>query len=67
MDKTFFDVRVFHPGADSNRGDLKKVYKKHESAKKRAYNERIIQVEKATFTPLVFLPPVVWGERLKTF
>ena len=34
LDKTFFDVRVFHPGADSNAGALKKVYKKHEAEKK---------------------------------
>ena len=54
LDKTFLDVRVFHPGADSNTGKLSKVYKKHEAEKKRVYNERVIQVEKATFTPLVF-------------
>ena len=54
LDKTFFDVRVFHPGADSNRGILKKAFKRHESEKKRCYGERVIQVEKATFTPLVF-------------
>ena len=49
-----FDVRVFHPGALSNQGALQKAYKKHEAEKKRAYGERILQVEKATFTPLVF-------------
>ena len=54
LDKIFLNVRVFHPGTDSNAGALKKVYKKHESEKKRAYGKRVINVEKATFTPLVF-------------
>ena len=31
MDKTFFDIRVFHPGAKSNTAsDMASVYKKHE-------------------------------------
>ena len=30
------------------------MYKHHEYLKKRAYNARVIQVEKGTFTPLVF-------------
>ena len=30
------------------------MYEDHEREKKRAYNERIIQVEKGTFTPIVF-------------
>ena len=34
----FFDVRVFHPNAPSNRsGRLSAVYKKHEDEKKREY------------------------------
>ena len=30
------------------------MYKQHESEKKRTYNERIIQIEKGSFTPIVF-------------
>ena len=30
------------------------IYSLHENAKKRAYNNRILQVEKGTFTPLIF-------------
>ena len=30
------------------------MYLAHENEKKRAYNSRIIQIEKGTFTPLVF-------------
>ena len=44
-----------HPNAPSYIGkDLATVYKQHESAKKRTYNERIIQIEKGSFTPIVF-------------
>ena len=54
MEKAFFDVRVFHDGNISNSGPIDTVFQKHEQEKKRAYNDRVIQVEKATFTPLVF-------------
>ena len=37
---TFFDVRVFNPFADSNnRGQLVAVYRRHESEKRRHYEE----------------------------
>ena len=68
MDKTFFDIRVFHPGADSNRApDNKMVYKKHENEKKRAYNSRVLEVEKGTFTPLVFSTSEGMGEEAAAF
>ena len=55
MEKAFFDVRIFHPNANSNRSKtLPQLFASHESEKKRAYNQRIIDVEHATFTPLVF-------------
>ena len=55
MERTFMDVRVVHPDCPSHVGkDLKTIYKQNEEEKKRKYNQRIIQVEKATFTPLVF-------------
>ena len=55
MDKTFVDVRVFHHGAKTNSTDtLENAYRKHEMEKKRKYNQRIIEVEKASFTPLIF-------------
>ena len=55
MDKIFVDVRVFHHGAKSNAKDtLKKAYADQEQEKKRKYNQRVIDVEKACFTPLVF-------------
>ena len=54
FERTYFDVRVFDPHAPSNRhSNLQAVYKKHEEIKKRAYEQRIREVEHATFTPLV--------------
>ena len=55
MERTFLDVRVLHPNSPSYRGQTTtSLYEQHENEKKRSYNQRIIQVEKATFTPLVF-------------
>ena len=55
MERTFLDVRVVHPNSPSYRGkSIRDIYKTHEEAKKRTYNQRIVQVEKASFTPLVF-------------
>ena len=46
---------MFHPGSPSNAMlSVPGMFKKHEDEKKRTYNRRVIEVEKATFTPLVF-------------
>ena len=52
----FFDVRVFNPRARSNAAmpTIAAVYRRHEQAKRRAYEQRVRDVEMATFTPLVF-------------
>ena len=51
---TFFDVRVFNPNARRYaKQELSKTYQLNEKEKKRLYNERIMQVEHGTFTPLV--------------
>ena len=54
QERTFIDVRVFHPNCPSyiNR-DISKLYASHEKEEKKAYNERIINVEKGSFTPIV--------------
>ena len=55
LERTFFDIRIFHPGAPSYRNkSMKSLYSRHEKEKKRAYNSRVINVEKSTFTPTVF-------------
>ena len=54
FERTYFDVRVFNPHAPTNRHtQLSSCYRKHEREKKRAYKQRVREVEHATFTPLV--------------
>ena len=51
----FSDVRVFNPLASCYKSKrLKSIYEQHEKEKKRTYNQRIIETENGTFTPLVF-------------
>ena len=52
FERTFFDVRVFNSHAPSNRHP--RCYRKHELEKKRHYEQRVREVEHASFTPLVF-------------
>ena len=48
-------MRICHPNAESYRDmDLNQIYGQHETEKKRQYASRILEVEQATFTPLVF-------------
>ena len=52
---TFFDIRVTNASATSQiNTSLETILKKHETDKKRQYNERVMQVEQGSFTPLVF-------------
>ena len=54
-EKAFFDVRVFNPYASTHRNQsLTNVFKANEKEKKRQYNQRIVQIEHGSFTPLVF-------------
>ena len=53
-EKTFLDIRVMHPNCPTYVNDpIEQVYVMHENEKKRAYNERVLQVEKGSFTPIV--------------
>ena len=53
--KAFFDVKVFNPNASSYRGSqVSSLYRKFEKDKRRRYEQRIREVEMASFTPLVF-------------
>ena len=50
----FLDVRVFNPLAPTNRQiSLDKCFSKHEKEKKRAYEQRVREIEHASFIPLV--------------
>ena len=51
----YFDVRLTNINSPSQRHlSTEQVFAKHEAEKKRAYNDRIMNVEHGTFTPLVF-------------
>ena len=55
FERAFFDVKVFNPYAPSNRRtQLSTCYRSHEASKKRAYERRILEVEHASVTPLIF-------------
>ena len=48
-------MRVFYPNAPTYKSKpLSSVYRQHETDKKRRYGERVREVERAAFTPLVF-------------
>ena len=53
--QAFFDLRVFDPNACRYLNkSLQHFHAINENEKKRAYNERVLQVDHGTFTPLVF-------------
>ena len=53
--RAFFDIRVFDPIAPSYaQKSINTLFQTHEKEKKRKYNKRILEIEKASFTPLVF-------------
>ena len=55
MERTFLDVRVFHPNSSSYlNSSPEQLYLQHEREKKRVYNDRVLQVEKGSFSPLIF-------------
>jgi hypothetical protein len=48
-------VRIFHPYAKSYENQkIADVYIRHEQEKRRNYLQRVLQTEKASFTPLVY-------------
>ena len=50
-ERTYFDVRVVNPFARSNRRES--LPGRHENMKRRSYDQRIREVEHASFVPLV--------------
>ena len=68
MQKTFLDIRVTHPTAPTHiNTNSAQVYKTQEQEKKRAYNERVIQVEKGSFTPIVVSTYGGMGQEAEAF
>ena len=54
FNRTFFDVKVFKPHAKTSRRLLKDAYKNHNSQKHSKYQERVLQIEQDSFSPLFF-------------
>ena len=56
LERASLDIRVFHAQAQSNRDHktIARMYQHHENLKKIAYNDRVLQIEKGVFTPVVF-------------
>jgi len=53
--RDYFDVRVFNPLAKSYRSKaVDSTYRQLEQLKRRAYDQRIREIEHGTFTPLIF-------------
>ena len=53
--RAFFDVRVFNPFAPSYCDtSLPQCYRRSEMGKRRAYDERVREIEHDSFSPLVF-------------
>ena len=54
FDPTFLDVRVFSPFARSNRStSVPSSYQRHGREKRRCYEERVSEIEHASFVPVV--------------
>ena len=52
---TYFDVQIFNPNAPSYRAtQMSACYRRHEREKRRAYEQRLLEIEQGSFTPLVF-------------
>ena len=55
MERTFLDVRVIHPNSASYLDTTpNQLYIQKEREKKKDYNDRVLQVEKGSFSPLIF-------------
>ena len=66
--KALVDVRVFNLCAQWNRSSsLASIYRRHEQEKKRQYEQRVQEVEHATFTPLVMSTTGGMGKAATTF
>ena len=51
----FFDVRVTYVNSKSNQGKpTADIFKEQENEKERKYQQRVLDVEMGSFTPLVF-------------
>ena len=67
-DRTFVEVRVFNPCAEfSKTSSLSSTYLKHESGKRRMYEQRVQEVERASFVPIVLSATGGMGKQASVF
>ena len=68
VQKAFFDVRVFNPIARRYRNmKITKAFDVNEKEKKRTYNQRVLEVEHGSFTPIVFTAMGGMGRETNSF
>ena len=68
FERTYFDVRVFNPFAQSNlQSPPAATYRRHELDKTRLYDQRIREIEHSSFTPLIFSSSGGMGKIATTF
>ena len=61
-------MRIFHPYAKSYENQkIADVYSRHEQEKRRNYPQRVLQTEKASFTPLVYSTNGGMGKEAQQF
>ena len=66
--EAFFDVRVVHPFAPSYRNTpIDTLLRNHENRKKREYGERIRDIERGSFTPLILTTTGGMGREATVF
>ena len=66
--RAYLDVRVFNPFAQRYLSrTLRSAYETNEKEKKRDYNERVLQIQHGSFTPLVFSCFGGMGRECKSF
>ena len=64
----FFDVKVTNVKAESNANlPTETIFRKAENEKKSAYNQRVMEIEHGTFTPLVFGTNGAMGRECELF
>ena len=68
FERTYYDVRVTYPYAPTNVTlPLEKLYAKHEHEKEVFYKDRVKEVEKGSFTTLVFSTTGGMGQQATEF
>ena len=65
---SFFDVRIFNSNSPSYAGrGPSALYTTHENTKKNDYINRVQNVERGSFTPLIYSTSGGWGKEAATF